>query len=166
MTDLPVAPVGLRPGQVSILLLGRVAIGDIAVTFVDVALRGLLAVEPTDGDDWLLTPQASAVEDNEVLDYEWGLLTGLTHAAPPVCRHWSRDSAGTWTRRGPSSSEPPSITTGSTACVTTSGPPLAMNSAPGPRDPAGPAPGDDGTGPGHRGRPAAPGRPALRARKG
>jgi hypothetical protein len=36
--------VGLRPGQVSILLLGRVAIGDIAVTFVNVALRG-----PADG---------------------------------------------------------------------------------------------------------------------
>ena len=40
MTDLPVPPAGLRPGQLSLLLLGRVIIGDIAVTLADLAVRG------------------------------------------------------------------------------------------------------------------------------
>jgi hypothetical protein len=75
-------PGGVRPGQVSILLLGRVIIGDIAVTLVDLALRGLLTVEPTDGDDWLLTPEASAAAGT--LDYERQLLAGLAHAGSPA----------------------------------------------------------------------------------
>ena len=44
MTGFGDAPGGVRPGQVSILLLGRVIIGDIAVTLVDLARRGLLTV--------------------------------------------------------------------------------------------------------------------------
>ena len=79
MTELPKAPSGLRPGQVSILLLGRVIIGDIAVTLVDLARRGLLTVEPADGDDWLLT-----ANDAGALGYEERLLAGLVAAGTPV----------------------------------------------------------------------------------
>lgn len=35
------APEGLRPGQMSVLVLGRVIMGDVAVTLVDLAQRGL-----------------------------------------------------------------------------------------------------------------------------
>lgn len=83
MTGLMDAPGGMRPGQVSILLLGRVIIGDIAVTLVDLARRGLLTVEPADGDDWLLTPKASAAAA-WALNYERKLLAGLAHAGTPA----------------------------------------------------------------------------------
>ena len=81
MTDLPVPPAGLRPGQLSLLLLGRVIIGDIAVTLADLAVRGLLTVGPA-SDDWLLTPNDSA--DHDALDYERRLLAGLAHAGTPA----------------------------------------------------------------------------------
>jgi hypothetical protein len=36
---IPAAPKGLKPGEVSMVLLGRVVAGDVAVTLVDLAQR-------------------------------------------------------------------------------------------------------------------------------
>jgi hypothetical protein len=84
MSDLPVVPGGVRAGQVSVLLLGKVIVGDIAVTLVDLAVRGLLAVEPADGDDWTLAAEGAGAGDASVVDYERRLLAGLARAGTPA----------------------------------------------------------------------------------
>src|SRR5947207_8071960 len=85
MSDLPVAPDGMRAGQVSVLLLGKVIVGDIAVTLVDLAGRGLLTVAPAGGDDWALTVESPArAAGASVVDYERRLLTGLAKAGSAV----------------------------------------------------------------------------------
>jgi hypothetical protein len=56
MDGVPAALEGLRAGQTGVVVLGRVIMGDIAVTLVDLIQRELLTVEETaDGGDWLLT---------------------------------------------------------------------------------------------------------------
>jgi hypothetical protein len=85
---VPAVPGGLRAGQLGVVMIGRVIMGDIAVTFVDLAQRGLLAVsEAGDEDDWLLSPSAAPAQGrqrNELLDYEKRLLGGLAGAGAPV----------------------------------------------------------------------------------
>ena len=59
MTDVLIPPSlkGLKPGEISLVILGRVVMGDIAITLVDLAQQDLLRVEETDhGADWRLTP--------------------------------------------------------------------------------------------------------------
>lgn len=83
MVDVPAALQGLRAGQTGILALGRVIMGDIAVTLVDLAQRELLTVEETtDGADWRLTPAPKAARQRRepLLDYENRLLDGLNKA--------------------------------------------------------------------------------------
>lgn len=84
MSDLPQVPGGVRAGQVSVLLLGRVIIGDIAVTLTDLAVRGVLAAEPAGDDDWLLTVAGQGAAGPPVLDYERRLLEGLKRTGAPV----------------------------------------------------------------------------------
>lgn len=84
MSDLPSAPGGVRAGQVSVLLLGKAIVGDIAVTLVDLAVRGLLAVAPADGDDWRLTVESPGGAGASVVDYERRLLAGLAKAGATV----------------------------------------------------------------------------------
>jgi hypothetical protein len=83
MSDLPAVPGGVRAGQVSVLLLGKVIVGDIAVTLVDLVVRGLLAVEPAD-DDWTLTVASPGAAGGSAVDYERRLLAGLARAGAPV----------------------------------------------------------------------------------
>jgi hypothetical protein len=55
---LPTPPDGLRPGQIGVIMIGRVVIADIAATLVDLALRQVLRVEePPSGDTgpWLIS---------------------------------------------------------------------------------------------------------------
>jgi hypothetical protein len=82
MDGVPAALEGLRAGQTGVVVLGRVIMGDIAVTLVDLIQRGLLAVEETaDGGDWLLTPlrgTAPRQKHGALLDYEKRLLDGLS----------------------------------------------------------------------------------------
>ncbi len=62
MPVTPVPPDQIRPGQLGAVLLGRVIIGDIAATLVDLSVRGLLAVEECDESGqtgWLLRTQAT-----------------------------------------------------------------------------------------------------------
>jgi hypothetical protein len=78
MSDVP-CPGGLRPGQLSLLVLRRVIMGDIAVTVVDLARRGVLAVTEQD-DGWrvrVLPGQAAARGQPELLGYERELLAAL-----------------------------------------------------------------------------------------
>lgn len=49
MTQLPVPPDGMRPGHLGIIAVGRIILGDIAATAVDLALRGVLRIESADG---------------------------------------------------------------------------------------------------------------------
>jgi len=71
-------PGGLRPGQVGLLVLRRVIMGDIAVTAVDLAQRGFLAAEETSAG-WIIRslPVLNSARVG-LLGYERSLLAGLT----------------------------------------------------------------------------------------
>jgi hypothetical protein len=70
-------PGGLRPAQLGVILIGRVTLGHIAATVVDMAGRGYLSMELAEGDDpdWRLTDLNA--EPAGLLDYERVLLRGL-----------------------------------------------------------------------------------------
>jgi len=62
-------------------MLGRVIIGDIAATLVDLAVRGMLAVEQSEADGrtrWILSGHATARELGSLLPYEKRLLEEIT----------------------------------------------------------------------------------------
>jgi len=76
-------PEELRPGQMSVLVLGRVIMGDVAVTLVDLAQRGLVRVteirdSETASADWALAVEARPVSRPDLLVYEKTLLDGLS----------------------------------------------------------------------------------------
>jgi hypothetical protein len=76
--QIPASLKGLKPGEISLVVLGRVVMGDIAVTLVDLAQRDLLRVEETDdGADWLLSPLHGASARPAVAEYETKLLEQL-----------------------------------------------------------------------------------------
>ena len=77
MTQLPVPPDGVRPGHLGVIAVGRVILGDIAATAVDLALRGMLRIESADGGagGWSLTLLEPPGKDREdTLEYERVLL--------------------------------------------------------------------------------------------
>lgn len=75
---IPAPPKGLKPGEVSLVVVGRVIMGDIAVTLVDLAQRDLLrAEEADDGADWLLSPVHGASARRANAEYETRLLEQL-----------------------------------------------------------------------------------------
>src|SRR5215471_8061701 len=78
----PVPPVDLRPGQLGVVLLGRVIVGDIAATLVDLAGRGLVDVAEDPERGWLLgrSPAAAEHERGGLAGFEALLVGGL----PPV----------------------------------------------------------------------------------
>ena len=84
MDAVPAAIEGLRPGQTGVVVLGRVIMGDIAVTLVDLIQRGFLTVEETtDHGDWRLTLVTGTGTKKQklggvLLDYEKRLLDGLS----------------------------------------------------------------------------------------
>jgi hypothetical protein len=78
-------PDGLRPAQLGIVLIGRVILGHIGATLVDLNQRGLLEISeiPGDGDqDWLLTRRRDGAE--APLPFEAALLDGLFAGQPAV----------------------------------------------------------------------------------
>jgi hypothetical protein len=76
--QIPASLKGLKPGEISLVVLGRVVMGDIAVTLVDLAQRDLLRVEETDdGADWLLFPLHGVSARPAVAEYETKLLEQL-----------------------------------------------------------------------------------------
>lgn len=69
---------GLKPGEISLVVLARVVMGDIAVTLVDLAQRDLLRIEEADdGADWLLTPPHGVPVRRAIAEYETKLLEKL-----------------------------------------------------------------------------------------
>jgi hypothetical protein len=75
---IPASLKGLKPGEISLVLLGRVVMGDIAVTLVDLAQRDLLKVEEADeGADWLLTSSRGVSARRAIAEYETKLLEKL-----------------------------------------------------------------------------------------
>ena len=49
----PVPPQGVLPGQLGVILLGRVIMGDIAATLADLAAREAILTEETAAGGWL-----------------------------------------------------------------------------------------------------------------
>lgn len=49
--ELPVPPGGVRPGHLGLIASGRVILGDIAATAVDLSLRGWLEIESSGDRD-------------------------------------------------------------------------------------------------------------------
>lgn len=86
--DVPAVPGGLRAGQLGVIAIGRVIIGDIAVTLPDLAQRKLLTVSEAEDDrDWLLSTYAGTAsirQQIQLLGYEKCLLDGLTEAGAPA----------------------------------------------------------------------------------
>jgi hypothetical protein len=70
-------PRALRPAQLGVILVGRVTLGHIGATVVDLAGRGYLRMElvEDDGPDWRIT--GLDADPDELLDYERALLRGL-----------------------------------------------------------------------------------------
>jgi hypothetical protein len=70
-------PGGLRPAQLGIVLVGRVLLGHVGATVVDLACRGCLTVAPLDkdGSDWLLTARPAAPAG--LLGYEQAIMHGF-----------------------------------------------------------------------------------------
>jgi hypothetical protein len=80
----PVPPDGIRVGQLGVVILRRVILGDVAATLVDLSIRRLLRVEEQAGEPggWLVSPlHASAPRHRResLLGYERTLLDGLSH---------------------------------------------------------------------------------------
>jgi len=86
---VPVPPEGLRPGQLGVVVIGRVIIGDVAATLVDLAIRNALRIEEdmvaADGG-WLLSPAARSrrQQHDSVAEYERILLGGIAGAEATV----------------------------------------------------------------------------------
>lgn len=82
---VPVPPDGLRPGQLGVVVVGRVIIGDVAATLVDLAVRGLLRIDEdttvADGG-WLLTlgVGARSRSSESSVEYEQILIGGVAGA--------------------------------------------------------------------------------------
>lgn len=74
--ELPVPPGGVRPGHLGLIAVGRVLLGDIAATVVDLSLRGLMQIETTGSEagDWVLTPAEPPEDGQDALEYERVLL--------------------------------------------------------------------------------------------
>jgi hypothetical protein len=85
VTHVPVPPDRLRPGQLGVIAIGRVIIGDIAATLVDLALRGLLRIDDdnaaADGG-WRLTLAVGARSRSaqSAVEYEQVLIEGVAGA--------------------------------------------------------------------------------------
>jgi uncharacterized membrane protein YgcG len=81
-------PGNLRPAQLGIVLVGRVVLGHVTATLVDLSQRGFLRIEEIDGQadpSWLLTDlRDQAADSNPLLRFEVTLLDGLFSQQPSV----------------------------------------------------------------------------------
>jgi hypothetical protein len=86
----PAPPDNIRPGELGVVMLGGVIIGDVAATLVDLAVRGMLAVEETgqDAQDgqtrWALRGQSTGHQLDALLPYERQLLDAVAGDGQPV----------------------------------------------------------------------------------
>lgn len=84
--ELPVPPGSVRPGHLGLIVSGRVILGDIAATVVDLSLRGWLEIESSgDGDGgWMLSSAEPAQDSQDPAEYEWVLLGWLARPGYPA----------------------------------------------------------------------------------
>jgi hypothetical protein len=84
--ELPVPPGGVRPGHLGLIASGRVILGDIAATAVDLSLRGWLEIESSgDGDGgWMLASAEPPQGSQEPAEYERVLLGRLARPGYPA----------------------------------------------------------------------------------
>ncbi len=70
--ELPVSPGGVRPGHLGLIATGRVILGDIAATAVDLSLRGWLGIESSgDGDGgWMLSSAEPPQDSQDPAEYK------------------------------------------------------------------------------------------------
>jgi len=90
LTEKLAPPQDLRPAQLGIILVGRVIVGHIGATLIDLCQRGFLRIEDApDGDDaqWMLTDRRKHAPGPGVplLPFETVLLDGLFRSQPQVC---------------------------------------------------------------------------------
>lgn len=85
-----VPPDGVRPGHLGLIATGRVILGDIAATAVDLSLRGWLEIECTGSQDdgWVLTPAAPPQDGEDLLEYEQVLLEWVTRPGAAASLAW------------------------------------------------------------------------------
>jgi hypothetical protein len=80
-------PGNLRPAQLGIVLVGRVVLGHVTATLVDLAQRGFLRIDEVDGHagpGWLTDLRDQAAGRNSLLRFEVTLLAGLFARQPTV----------------------------------------------------------------------------------
>jgi hypothetical protein len=82
----PVPPGGVRPGHFGLIASGRVLLGDIAATAVDLSLRGWLDIDrPGDGDGgWMLASAEPPRDTQDLAEYERVLLGWLARPGYPA----------------------------------------------------------------------------------
>jgi hypothetical protein len=84
----PMPPGDLRPAQLGIVLIGRVILGHVTATLVDLGQRGFVRIDEDDGQaspGWLLTDlRDQAADRNSLLPFEETLLDGLFATQPTV----------------------------------------------------------------------------------
>jgi hypothetical protein len=76
-------PAGILPGQLGIILLGRVVLGDIAATLTDLAQRQLAGVTEAADGKWLLNVQPGAAA-RSLAGYETTVLRALPLSPSPL----------------------------------------------------------------------------------
>lgn len=89
LTEKLAPPQDLRPAQVGIILVGRVIVGHIGATLIDLCQRGFLRIEETPDDadaQWMLTDRRSHAPGPGVplLPFETVLLDGLFRSQAQV----------------------------------------------------------------------------------
>ena len=84
--ELPVPPGSVRPGHLGVVTSGRVVLGDIAATAVDLSLRGWLEIESPGGEDggWVLASAEPPQDGQDPLGYERVLLEWLARPGYPA----------------------------------------------------------------------------------
>jgi hypothetical protein len=85
MTELPhlTPPQGVQPGHVGLILLGRVIVGDISATMVDLALRQHIRVEESPHIGWLVS-RPTGGDRQSLADHEKTLVLALPAAPVPI----------------------------------------------------------------------------------
>lgn len=79
----PIPPQGVLPGQLGVILLGRVIMGDIAATLADLASRQAITVRETPAGSWLVNAE-HGFDDHGLAGYEKALLHDLPGSPGPI----------------------------------------------------------------------------------